>query len=94
MATPETPGGAELKRTLDEIIRRHLTALDGGALGDDDELQALGLDSLRFINLLADLDRDLGVEIPDGELSFENFRTPGAVHSTVLRLLGAAASTP
>lgn len=82
MATSRT----DLKQAVDEIIRRHLPAAVQGTLDDDDDLRTLGLNSLRFINMLADLDRDLAIEVPDAELDFANFSTPGLVFSTVLRL--------
>lgn len=86
MARFESLSSSELKESISEIIRRHLPGLAGEPLWDDADLCALGMDSLHFVWMLAELDRELGLEIPDDLFTLENFRTLRATLETVVRV--------
>lgn len=74
----------------DEVKRVVVQHLDDGLspaeIGDLRPLAELGLDSMRSINLLLDLESALGVVFPDEELMPENFHTVAAIESLIGRL--------
>ncbi len=47
--------------------------------GDEDDLFLLGLDSLRITRLLAWIERTLGIELPDGEITPERIGSVAAL---------------
>jgi acyl carrier protein len=59
-----------------DVLRPHLKYLDAGAeLSLDDDLKSLGLDSMAAVNLLFDLEDELGVILPDELLVERTFAT-------------------
>jgi acyl carrier protein len=73
----------EVKRVVVQHLDAGLSAAD---VGDQQPLADLGLDSMRSINLLLDLESTLGVVFPDEELTAANFHTLAAIESLVARL--------
>jgi acyl carrier protein len=70
--------------TFDAILRRRLKYLDAdAALPDDAPLQELGLDSMQAVELLLDLEDQLGVVLPDDAMTAETFATPGSLKAAV-----------
>jgi acyl carrier protein len=70
--------------TFDAILRRRLKYLDAdAALPDDAPLQELGLDSMQAVELLLDLEDELGVVLPDDAMTAETFATPGSLKAAV-----------
>jgi acyl carrier protein len=76
--------GASEARVLN-AIRRVLGERAEG-VGMDDELIAVGLDSMRTIDLLLEIESEFGVQLADEMLTPETFRTPSALHAVVLSL--------
>ena len=86
-------GAHELGRQVKTVIARHLAAQPApGDIPDDAPLADLGLDSMRSINLLLELESAFGVTFPDELLSPATFRTAAAVQSAIARLRPGEAS--
>ncbi|MGA0602792.1 phosphopantetheine-binding protein [Caulobacter sp. KR2-114] len=65
----------------EDLARRSLTGeLDGSLL-----FTTGTLDSLRFLDVLASLEDSLGAELPDSELTPENFDTISAIAALAYR---------
>ncbi|HEY6362716.1 MAG TPA: phosphopantetheine-binding protein, partial [Vicinamibacterales bacterium] len=76
------------------VVARHIDGpATAGEIVDHQPLADLGLDSMRSINLLLELETEFGVVFPDEELTGENFRTVAAIESLVGRLRGTAAAS-
>lgn len=59
------------------VLRKYLPYLAPAApLSPDDELKALGLDSMKSVDLVFDLEDVLGVMLPDEAMTATTFRTP------------------
>lgn len=65
---------AEVVRYLDKAVRRRGIALDIHV--DTHLFESGAIDSLAFAQFVDFLEGELGVEIPDGQLSVEYFLTP------------------
>ncbi|NMO53365.1 acyl carrier protein [Actinoplanes sp. TBRC 11911] len=64
------------KERFDAVVRRNLPGLDDGApLAEDQDLADLGMDSLGAVRLLAELESEFAVELPDDALDETVFRT-------------------
>lgn len=64
----------ELTQKIESIVRPHLKFLDAGAmLPPDANLGQAGLDSMASIDLILDLEDELGVSIPDDLLTENSF---------------------
>lgn len=62
------------------VLRPHLKYLDQGAeLTLDDDLKGLGLDSMAAVNLLFDLEDELGLTLPDDLLVEQTFASGHAL---------------
>lgn len=68
------------------ILRKYLNEHPGGDIPMDEELTNLGLDSMKSISLLLDLENSLGFVFPDELLNAETFRTARHLISAVERL--------
>ncbi len=71
-----------------KAIRRvlgHPAALD---VPMDTELKSLGLDSMRIIDLLLEVETEFGVTFTDDLLTPETFRTPSTLRAAVVSLQG------
>lgn len=67
---------AELAPKLQEILRPKLRFLTpGNAVPMDEDLGRLGLDSMASIDLLMEIEQELGVQIPDELMTAETFAT-------------------
>jgi acyl carrier protein len=78
-----------LHELAETALRKHLTALSPeGAIADGDDLHGMGLDSMRSINLLLELEATFGVVIPDELLAPEHYQTFGALKAMLRRALG------
>ncbi|MEU4767658.1 phosphopantetheine-binding protein [Actinosynnema sp. NPDC023794] len=79
---------------FERIVRQALTALPAGEpLRGDADLGALGLDSIKAIQLLFALEDAYGIEVPDRVLEASLFATPRNLWE-VVRSLGAGGDTP
>ncbi|HSG00027.1 MAG TPA: acyl carrier protein [Vicinamibacterales bacterium] len=79
---------------LEQEVRRlvaDVTRQDTRALGADDDLvEALGVDSLQGLQILARVEKHFGVRLPDDELI--GLRTVGRIAALVERLQAGGAS--
>lgn len=65
----------------------HLPYADSDDLGPDDDLAALGLDSMGTVQLLIDLEENFGLELPDELITEGTFATAGSLWLTVSSLI-------
>ncbi|MBB0242718.1 phosphopantetheine-binding protein [Streptomyces alkaliphilus] len=79
MAETET----RIPRSFQEVLLPHLPYAEPGELMAEDDLTALGLDSMGVVQLLAELEDELGVELPDEALTEETFTTVGSLWEVV-----------
>ncbi|MBG0813147.1 phosphopantetheine-binding protein [Planomonospora sp. ID82291] len=70
------------------LLRVHLPYADAGRLAPQDELGALGLDSMGVVRLLVDVENAYGVELPDELLNEATFSTVGSLWDTLSSRLG------
>jgi acyl carrier protein len=56
---------------------------EGAPLGTDDEMAEAGLDSLRLVSILVQVEDRLGVSFPPELISGETFRTPRTLADAV-----------
>ena len=83
---------AHIPPSFQDILLSHLPHAESSVLTATDDLAALGLDSMGVIQLLADLEDSLGLEMPDDMLTEETFATVGSLWHTVAGLLAPAQS--
>ena len=70
--------------TFIAVLRRHLTYLAVGTpLDPDAALKSLGLDSMRAVDLVFDLEDELGVVLPDEAMNAATFATARNLWSAV-----------
>jgi acyl carrier protein len=71
-------------RAFEAVLRRHLKFLPAGApLPDEAALPELGLDSMQAVELLFDLEDEIGVTLPDGAMVAETFATVASLRRAV-----------
>ena len=69
---------------FERVLRKRLKFLEPDApLPDDAALQELGLDSMQAVELLLDLEDELGIVLPDEAMTAETFATPGSLKAAV-----------
>jgi len=74
----------EIMRSLIEIARRHADADALPALANPDaELSALGLDSLRMVSFILDIEASFAIEFPSEMIDAGTFRTLRATATAV-----------
>ena len=66
-----------------KTVLAHLPFADGEELSDGDDLAALGLDSMGIVRLLADLEEEFGIEVPDELITEDSFATAGSLWQAV-----------
>jgi len=75
--------------TFEAILRKRLKHVEAdAAIPDDAPLRELGLDSMQAVELLLDLEDELGIVLPDEAMTAETFATAGSLKQAV-----AAATT-
>jgi acyl carrier protein len=82
-ARPETR--ARVRAIITQIARRDIS----GVSDTDDLVEALGVDSLQGLQILAGVEKQFGVRLPDAELVHQ--RTIQRIAETVERLQGSVA---
>ena len=76
-----------IPRRFQEIVRPYLPYAAAGELGPQDELAALGLDSMGVVQLLSALEEGYDVNFPDEILDQDTFATVGSLWDTVASVL-------
>ncbi|WP_410667772.1 phosphopantetheine-binding protein [Amycolatopsis sp. cmx-4-68] len=66
-----------------EILLAHLPYALAGRIAEDDDLAALGLDSMGVVQLVTDLEETFGFELPDELLTEDTFATAGSLWAAV-----------
>jgi len=69
---------------LDATVGRQLTKTIG-EIDDDSNLFDLGLDSIGFINIIIEIEKNFGIEIQQEEMELERFNTIRAIQHSVER---------
>jgi acyl carrier protein len=80
-------GTVQIPVEFEETLRQHLPYADAGELAADDELTALGLESMSIMQLLAGLEDLYDIEIPDEILNEETFATVGSLWGAMSSLV-------
>ncbi|MFI1994566.1 phosphopantetheine-binding protein [Actinoplanes sp. NPDC020271] len=69
---------------VEDVLRRHLTYLPAGApLDPGADLKDLGLDSMKAVELVFDLEDELGVALPDEMMNAKTFSTAGDLEAAL-----------
>jgi acyl carrier protein len=75
---------------FENVVRRHLNRLDASQpLPPDTPLKELGLDSMQAVDLVFDLEDEMGVVLPDEAMHATTFATAGSLWAAL-----AAAGEP
>jgi acyl carrier protein len=78
----------DLAPKLQEILRPRLRFLqEGDAVPMDEDLGKLGLDSMASIDLLMDIESQLGVQIPDEMMTVDTFATVNHLLAVIEKLV-------
>ena len=78
----------DLAPKLQEILRPRLRFLkDDDAVPMDEDLGKLGLDSMASIDLLMDIESQLGVQIPDAMMTVDTFATGNHLLAVIEKLV-------
>jgi acyl carrier protein len=78
----------DLAPKLQEILRPRLRFLkEDAAVPMDEDLGKLGLDSMASIDLLMDIESQLGVQIPDAMMTVDTFATGNHLLAVIEKLV-------
>ncbi len=78
----------DLAPKLQEILRPRLRFLkENDAVPMDEDLGKLGLDSMASIDLLMDIESQLGVQIPDAMMTVDTFATGNHLLAVIEKLV-------
>ena len=90
MSQPLTIASPEpFRAQFEQVVRKHVRFIATDApIPYDEELVAIGLDSIGTINLLLDLEAALDVSLPGGLLTPETFRTAGTLERAFASVVG------
>jgi acyl carrier protein len=83
--------GPTSRDRLISLVRQMLAA-DGlsGPLSCDDRLTDVGLTSLDMVNLMFAVEGEFGIEIPQADITLENFESLASIETLVARLTRAS----
>jgi acyl carrier protein len=65
--------------SFEQLLKPHLPFAETGSLEPGDDLAGLGLDSMSIVQLLADIEDEYGIELPDDILNEDTFATVGSL---------------
>jgi aryl carrier-like protein len=75
-----------LPEELEELLRAHLPDLGADQqLRPDEPLLGLGLDSVRMVALIVDMESVYSVSLPEGLMSAETFHSARTLHQALVR---------
>ena len=73
-----------LDPTFETVLRRHLKQVEADRpVPPDASLKDLGLDSMQAVELVFDLEDELGVQLPDEAMTAETFATAARLWEAV-----------
>jgi acyl carrier protein len=78
--------------SFEQLLKTHLPFAEAGSLEPGDDLAGLGLDSMSIVQLLADIEDEFGIELPDDILNEDTFATVGSLWLVLSDLLPLAES--
>jgi len=78
-------GRTQIAAIVDTLLTRKKTAT---GVGIDEDLHDRGLTSLDMVNLMLAVEDEFGIEIPQREMTPDNFRNIAAIERLVGRLAG------
>lgn len=78
--------------SFEQLLKPHLPFAEAGSFEPGDDLAGLGLDSMSIVQLLADIEDEYGVELPDDILNEDTFATVGSLWLVLSELLPLAES--
>jgi len=79
----------DITRSVMDVVRRHTGAEDASVLDEDDldaELSALGVDSLKMVGFLLDLEKSFMIEFTADMIVPETFRNVRTVADSIRAL--------
>jgi acyl carrier protein len=83
-----------ITKKLVGVLRQHVELPENNpAFPMDADLEELGIDSVRFIDLLLGIEATFGISFPDSLLTEEAFRTPSAIRDAIQSLVDEGASS-
>jgi acyl carrier protein len=83
----------EIGERVRSVLARHVPAgVAAGCVARDEPLSSVGVDSIRSIELLLDLESTFEIHFPDELLTPENFRTLDSLESIVTHVLQSCES--
>ena len=77
---------------LAAALCRHLSHLGGQELTPQSSLRELGLDSLRAVTLLLEVEEEFAVTLPDSSLADGGLETPAALWAAIVAAGGASSA--
>jgi acyl carrier protein len=82
-----SPRGMRISAVVQSVLaRRHVKAL----VGRSDDLRDAGLTSLDMVNLMLAIEAEFDIEIPQADMTPDNFRTIEAIEALVAVLAPAS----
>jgi acyl carrier protein len=73
-----------IEPAFEAVLRRRLSYLSADeALLPDASLKELGLDSMQAVELIFDLEDELGVVLPDEAMTAQTFATPASLEAAL-----------
>ena len=68
------------RAALTEFIKKEVMRNENASLSDDQDLLSSGiLDSLAILQVVAFIDEQFGIQVPDEDVVFENFQSVNAL---------------
>jgi acyl carrier protein len=84
-------GALPHQERLLHLVRQLLGSSKTKTLPVEAPLSELGLNSLKMVNLMLAIEGEFNIEIPQAEITPENFHSIASIEALVVRVSGAAA---
>ena len=75
---------ADIDGRLRALLAQRLRLDPGVTVDDRASLQDLGLDSAALLSVVVGIEETFGIEVPDGEITVDNFGSVGAMSSYIV----------
>ena len=62
-----------------EIVRKTLCLKNSHIIADNDNLEKLGMDSIKFVRLIVELEEKFVIKVPDNMLNIRHVRTINSI---------------